>query len=136
MTKIYANVLLLGNKIINWKTSTGSKWRRPSDIRTDRLPKGIPLEELSIQSKEFIEDIDGSNQEIFDNLSEDYYRQWGIHEKIMGRPPYGHKEMFDKIKMLINNLKSLDDEARLGVLSQFCCWCGCDNPECQCTNDE
>jgi hypothetical protein len=37
---------------------------------------------------------------------------------------------------IINMLKSLSDEERLEVFRCFCKYCGCDNPKCQCWNDD
>ena len=32
--------------------------------------------------------------------------------------------------------KELSDEERLEVMNDYCKVCGCDNPNCQCWNDE
>ena len=36
----------------------------------------------------------------------------------------------------VNALLALTDEQRLAALGFFCTHCGCDNPRCQCWNDE
>jgi hypothetical protein len=37
---------------------------------------------------------------------------------------------------IIDMLKLLSDEERTEVFSYFCQYCGCDNPKCQCWNDD
>ena len=43
----------------------------------------------------------------------------------------------DKIKDLyVAILKSMTDEERMEIFSNFCKYCGSDNPKCQCWKDE
>jgi hypothetical protein len=41
-----------------------------------------------------------------------------------------------KIERAIDKLADLTDEERLEVFAAFCTECGCDDPDCQCWNDE
>jgi len=38
--------------------------------------------------------------------------------------------------MMIDALKTYTDEERLEIFSEFCDHCGCEDPKCQCWNDE
>lgn len=37
---------------------------------------------------------------------------------------------------VIDEVKELTPEQRLAVFGAFCNFCGCDDPKCQCWNDE
>lgn len=37
---------------------------------------------------------------------------------------------------IINSLMALTDEQRIEVFRFFCTTCGCDDPQCQCWNDD
>jgi hypothetical protein len=37
---------------------------------------------------------------------------------------------------IVNQLEDLTDEQRLEVFSHFCKHCGCNDPKCQCWNDD
>jgi len=37
---------------------------------------------------------------------------------------------------LIQDMSALTDEQRMEVIGNFCRYCGCKNPRCQCWNDE
>ena len=42
----------------------------------------------------------------------------------------------DTINLVKEKLKYLSDEERLDIFSDYCQSCGCNNPQCQCWNDE
>lgn len=42
----------------------------------------------------------------------------------------------DEIEKLIAQLSKLTEEERMEVFRNFCNFCGSDNPNCQCWNDE
>jgi hypothetical protein len=39
-------------------------------------------------------------------------------------------------EFVLKLIECLSDEQRLEVFSHFCKYCGCDNPRCQCWNDD
>jgi hypothetical protein len=44
---------------------------------------------------------------------------------------------FEELKATaLDAMKQLDDEDRLEIMGQFCKFCGSDNPNCQCWNEE
>ena len=44
--------------------------------------------------------------------------------------------MSEKIDKIIETLRQLTDDERLEIFDNFCRYCGCDDPKCQCWNDE
>jgi hypothetical protein len=40
------------------------------------------------------------------------------------------------VSRVVNLLSALSEEQRMKVFGYFCKFCGCDNPRCQCWNDE
>lgn len=40
------------------------------------------------------------------------------------------------VRRIVGDLRTLSDDDRLEVFSHFCKFCGCDNPKCQCWNDD
>jgi hypothetical protein len=41
-----------------------------------------------------------------------------------------------KVEQAIDKLAQLTDEERVEVFAAFCTYCGSDDPDCQCWNDE
>lgn len=46
---------------------------------------------------------------------------------------YEHDELKEAARLVMMNLP---DEDRLEIMALFCEGCGCDDPNCQCWNDE
>jgi hypothetical protein len=42
----------------------------------------------------------------------------------------------DSFKYILSLLNELTDRERLEVFSNFCTYCGCNDPKCQCWNDD
>lgn len=82
----YANVLLLDNKIMLWKTGS-SKYESKEGWRMRFCDFDLPF---TCESKKFVESETVSNYDIFQKLSKDFYRQWEIHEDFYApNRPYG-----------------------------------------------
>lgn len=41
-----------------------------------------------------------------------------------------------RLEPVVSVLKTMSDDERLAVFSEFCTACGSDNPKCHCTKDE
>ncbi len=41
-----------------------------------------------------------------------------------------------RVDAIISQMKEMSDDQRLEIIGSFCRHCGCDNPQCQCWNDE
>lgn len=80
--KIYANVLLLDGKIINWKTSRATCWDSPFTAFSNRQPmaaiKADP-ERLSVSNKIFEFESKAANKEDFQDNIKDFYMGFEIH---------------------------------------------------------
>ena len=42
----------------------------------------------------------------------------------------------EAVQPIIAAMKQMTDEERMEVIGNFCRYCGCGNPQCQCWNDE
>lgn len=40
------------------------------------------------------------------------------------------------VASIISLMKKMTDDERMDVMRKFCRFCGCDDPKCQCWNDE
>ena len=48
-----------------------------------------------------------------------------------------HKQHFDDLYIATDYLFStLTDEQRMQIIGSYCKYCGCDNPRCNCENDD
>lgn len=87
--KLYANVLLLDGKIINWKTGSTS-WKNDGWLSSSQ-PLWVFQEECDLQSKTifFEANNDDENNKFFSVTSKDFYKKFEIHEsysKSMNKP--------------------------------------------------
>lgn len=93
---VTANVLLLNDKIINWKTSsTGVEWKSVSDALMNNQP-GIVIkaiksspDTLEAHCKEYVCNNKEEFNRVFEELDSEFYKQWSIHEHAIGFMPYG-----------------------------------------------
>lgn len=81
--KLYANVLLLDVKIVNWKTGTSS-WENGKWVMY-RQPYFV-LEELDINrltTETFTKAVFSTNENnlFFEKTSKDFYKMFTLHEK-------------------------------------------------------
>ena len=85
---LYQNVLLLDNKIVNWKTGT-THWKNVAKAFDNRQPLHILKENkdnLSVSSKsKLISNIKENNDFFTDNS---WYKQFKLHEKFNLNKPY------------------------------------------------
>lgn len=119
MSVIYANVLLLNNKIINWHTGYNKK----NSIHDFRSPTSkINKKDFKVEIKEFVEDEVNTNHEIFTQLSKKFYKQWDIHKDLKGTPPFTKTINNDEKKEDCNCIVRLQERIQTKAIEQKKDW--------------
>ncbi|MGG2091295.1 hypothetical protein AB1283_00830 [Bacillus sp. S13(2024)] len=84
--KVYASVLLLDNKIYNWKIGQ-RYWDSPFSmtIRTSDMEKFSKMKTKYIHWEVNTSD---EHQEVFEKHAREWFKQFEIHEEYIGSDPY------------------------------------------------
>lgn len=82
---VYASVLLLDNKIMNYKIGNRA-WKHPFDM-TWRFPLPDNIDEYSVQSNCWEVNNSEEHNEAF-NMGREWMKQWEVHEDYKGFDPY------------------------------------------------
>lgn len=84
---IYASVLLLDNKIYNYKIGA-RYWETIFDM-TWRFPiHSIDTSKLTVKHEKFEVHNDKEHEEVFNILAREWFRKWEIHKDYKGSKPY------------------------------------------------
>jgi hypothetical protein len=84
--EVYASVLLLDNKILNWKVGE-TYWESPLFVYTS-LDMWFDVDDLEARYTSWTVHTPEEHNRVFQELAPEWFKQWEIHEKFKGFKPY------------------------------------------------